>query len=461
MTKFQDTITKSGREVSLSHDERAKMTRVVREYMAMKPLPYAETYSVSVSYSFFSFAHHPIAAALVLVMIFGSGVSYAAEGALPGDALYAIKTAINEPTRLALATNAEAKAEIQIEYAERRIEEAAALAAEGRLDDSTQEELAIAFESHAVAAAEHMTEAEADDSSASIALASRFETRLLAHENVLAEVESSDDEPHSARLVDAIRIASANVVSIRATNALALNIGAPAAIAADASLAADTEMPLQVEPMMMTMIAADEPLPEDTVRSAKSAGAPEMAAFSATANASAPDAKTISRMQNGAEKSLKTAQKNLKNAKSLSAEARAKAEADISFAAQLITDGKNFLASDVDAEAFASFEESLRVSEQASVYIKAAPTLEKARARSATSSSSRGTIQNRIDTRLNVTVPAASVNATITLPVSDSSMDDAEDNHDRIEDESGDADDQKKEEDSPTLRLLNKFNISL
>ncbi|MEK7098539.1 MAG: DUF5667 domain-containing protein, partial [Patescibacteria group bacterium] len=210
--KFEKLIEKTGSEYKLSDGERAKMSRVVREYMQfkpiVKPLREAPTYSISVSSSWFSFAHRPIAAALVLVLVFGSGVSYAAENALPGDALYSIKTYVNEPTRLALASGAEAKAEIQIEFAERRIEEATILAAEGRLDENTEGELAVAFESHAASAAEHMTAADEDDSSTSVELASRFETRLVAHEKILAEVEAGreeDDAPHTMRLADAIR----------------------------------------------------------------------------------------------------------------------------------------------------------------------------------------------------------------------------------------------------------------
>ena len=144
--KFEKLIEKIGSEYSLSTDERAKMSRVVREYMAHKPMRARQGYAVSVSYTWFAFIHRPLAAALVLVLVGGTGISYAAENALPGDSLYSVKTYVNEPVRVALATNAEAKAEVQIELAERRIDEAATLAAEGRLDNATQQDLTVALD---------------------------------------------------------------------------------------------------------------------------------------------------------------------------------------------------------------------------------------------------------------------------------------------------------------------------
>ena len=445
--KFEKLIEKTGSEYKLSDGERAKMSRVVREYMQfkpiVKPLREAPTYSISVSSSWFSFAHRPLAAALVLVLVFGSGVSYAAENALPGDALYSIKTYVNEPSRLALASGAEAKAEIQIEFAERRIEEATILAAEGRLDENTEGELAVAFESHAASAAEHMTAADEDDSSTSVELASRFETRLVAHENILAEVEAGreeDDAPHTMRLADAIRAASENVISIRAGDAtLAAGI---ADVAIDASVAADAEMRGEPAAMMMSLAAPDAPAETTT----NSRTAKFVAEVAPAVPAPAPDAKKIARMKSGAEKSLKNAQKTLRSAKSLSAEAKERAEADLTFADSLLTEGSEHLEADADADTFAAFEESLRISEQTAVYLKAAPMLEKARSRG---KSSRTNIENGVESRtendidISASEVGASVNVgldtTVTNPTpADEPKKEDESNEHKDEDESSD-----------------------
>jgi len=76
----------------------------------------------------------------VLVISFGVA-SFAAEGALPGDALYTMKTGVNEPIRKVLALSSKAKAGVEVELADRRLFEALELESSDRLDDSMREKL--------------------------------------------------------------------------------------------------------------------------------------------------------------------------------------------------------------------------------------------------------------------------------------------------------------------------------
>jgi len=78
----------------------------------------------------------PVLATAVIIAVLGSGagVSYAAEGAVPGDALYGFKLDVNEEVILALTVTPEAKARWETRRAERRLEEAEALASSGELD---------------------------------------------------------------------------------------------------------------------------------------------------------------------------------------------------------------------------------------------------------------------------------------------------------------------------------------
>ncbi len=413
----------------LSDSERANMTRVIREYAAMKPVTvYRGDTSITVSYRWFTFAHRPMAAALVLVLIFGSSVSYAAENALPGDTLYTVKTYINEPTRVALATNAEAKAEVQIELAERRIEEAAVLAAEGRLDEEIEDDLAIAFESHAEAVAEHISEADEDDEGISMELASRFENRLAAHGEILLEVDGVDEAPHSARLAEAIRAASNQAVAISIGNALATGIDATLAATSDTE--AEPESAEGAEPATMMTVASDTPEPAADARTATFAAA--------QAETPLPDAKKIARIKAAAEKSLKNSHKKLKGVKALSSEARERAEADLALADSLLAEGSQHLEADADAEAYAAFKESFRVSEQANVYMKAAPTLEKARSRA---KNNRAILESRIEPRIEshdseTTVEVGPVNATVTIPHKEAAdEDEPEEDHPEVKED--------------------------
>lgn len=69
----------------------------------------------------------PLFAAVLVAVLLGGGTSFAAEGALPGDALYAVKVGVTEPIRAILAASPESKALWDVTRAERRLEELAAL----------------------------------------------------------------------------------------------------------------------------------------------------------------------------------------------------------------------------------------------------------------------------------------------------------------------------------------------
>lgn len=71
-----------------------------------------------------------------LLLLVG-GTAWAAEGALPGDTLYAWKTKVNEPARLAFLPTPIARAEWSMELMTRRLNEAEKLAADGRLTSET------------------------------------------------------------------------------------------------------------------------------------------------------------------------------------------------------------------------------------------------------------------------------------------------------------------------------------
>ena len=82
-----------------------------------------------------------LVAAVVLVVVFlfgGAGITaYAAQSALPGDALYGVKTGV-EQTRVSLAGDAADRAQLSLAFAERRLDEIARLIANGRYSDIAQ-----------------------------------------------------------------------------------------------------------------------------------------------------------------------------------------------------------------------------------------------------------------------------------------------------------------------------------
>lgn len=103
--------------------------------------------SVTSPYARF-FAPRSFAYAFVALLVVSSGTAYAAQGALPGSPLYAIKINMNERVETALAVTPEAKIQVNAKLAERRIDEIKTLAEQGTLDASTTLEAETNFDLH-------------------------------------------------------------------------------------------------------------------------------------------------------------------------------------------------------------------------------------------------------------------------------------------------------------------------
>lgn len=154
----------------------------------------------------------PILASLVIIVLAGGGVSFAAENALPGDVFYAVKVGFNEKFVSAFAVNTEAKAAWSARVAERRLEEAAKLAAEGRANAETDATLAAAFEESSNAVAVQVKQAKAEGNlSGAITVTSRFEGILKAHEEILAKFKKKTDESSGAQVPTAMSFRAAGV----------------------------------------------------------------------------------------------------------------------------------------------------------------------------------------------------------------------------------------------------------
>ena len=93
----------------------------------------------------FNFITLALIVGLVAVLLAGAGITgAAAQAAIPGDALYTVKTGI-EQTRLALANDAGDRAQMKMAFAEQRLNEISALIEEGRYREIN--DAVLAFES--------------------------------------------------------------------------------------------------------------------------------------------------------------------------------------------------------------------------------------------------------------------------------------------------------------------------
>ncbi len=139
MNKFFNQLKK----IQLHQDEHLRIRGHLEHLvgpLTQTPSPYyTKTPSPYLSFSFFS--RKMVSLALLLVIVGGSGLTYAAELSLPGDALYPVKLNVNENVKGAFMYSTTAEAYWNETLVEKRLEEINTLKVENKL---TKERAAIA-----------------------------------------------------------------------------------------------------------------------------------------------------------------------------------------------------------------------------------------------------------------------------------------------------------------------------
>ena len=185
-----EALFREAAEVRLTPDERASLRRSLLAYMAEHPVRERrferQTWQRSSLWSSLTFARPMPIALAGLLIIFSGGVSLAAEGALPGDVLYAVKVNVNEELRARAAFSPEAKVAWEIRRAERRLEEAETLASRGELKAEARSQVEEHFGAQTERVRERIAEFESrGDVNSTAELSSNFEASLRAHEQIL------------------------------------------------------------------------------------------------------------------------------------------------------------------------------------------------------------------------------------------------------------------------------------
>jgi len=233
MSNFKEQLQNVTRDVHLSAAEKSALRERLVSYMEHRPIRRGAVGTPSPFMGVFSFSYvrFAVPALLVAVVFVSGGVSYAAEGAVPGDTLYPVKIRVNEEVRSALIFDEEEKLAWNIRRAERRLEEASTLAAEGGLNEETQSVLAAQFEAHAADVAADVEAVRESNPALALEIDSQFEASLMAHGEVIEQVTGDSDEARAeagkllAR-VEAKRIELSDTLAI--ADAEALNFSAEA-----------------------------------------------------------------------------------------------------------------------------------------------------------------------------------------------------------------------------------------
>ncbi len=175
--------------VSLTADEKSVGRAMLHSFMMLRPM--------RVHVGRFSFARMmksaAVSATTLGLLLSAAGVSYAAEGTVPGDTLYPVKVNVNEEVRAAFMTSAKDRADWEAVRAERRLAEAETLASRGHLSAAASTELSARFRIHAENTKRHMAELrDLEDTDGAADVSAHLEGELRAHKKILAVLH---DEP--------------------------------------------------------------------------------------------------------------------------------------------------------------------------------------------------------------------------------------------------------------------------
>jgi len=185
--KTLEQLIQETKTIGLEKDEKAHIREVVFSYVKEHPVKGEEIASPHTIRQPLSLPfRRAFALAALSIFIIGGGVSYAAEGSLPGDLLYPVKVRGTEPVRTLLAFSNEAKAELQIQFVERRLAETEKLVSLGRLRPVVSRDTQFAFEAHVDRASEYISAIAAHgDLESAVDTSSNLESSLAAHQKIL------------------------------------------------------------------------------------------------------------------------------------------------------------------------------------------------------------------------------------------------------------------------------------
>lgn len=209
---FWGKLNKLREEIKLDDERKLK----IREYLINEiegtnlESTYGKQTKKGIFWSGLAFSHYQkryvsIIACLLIVVILGGGVSFAAENTLPGDLLYPVKVNVNEEVLGSLTFGVKAKTEWEANLATRRLEEAEQLTVSGKMNEEIQASIEARFEEHSKKVNEGIDQVESEsDITEAAEINSKFEMLLSAHEKILRKLgdEASADVQSRSRGVE-------------------------------------------------------------------------------------------------------------------------------------------------------------------------------------------------------------------------------------------------------------------
>lgn len=188
-------LKEAAKNTRLSPIEKAAIKSQLLHYAKMHPLNVPNSLTPAVPSPFFSINNFRNKRSIsVLVMgglLMGSSVSFAAEGAVPGNILYPVKVRINENVRGAVTITPKAKAEWEIRLVERRLEEVEKLAVTPGVSSEVRKIAQENLSAYTQKVKDHIAKFEDDDDSENaLATAELLVGTLRTHESVIVNISA-------------------------------------------------------------------------------------------------------------------------------------------------------------------------------------------------------------------------------------------------------------------------------
>jgi|GEM_PF-5236769 len=217
---FFKTLVEKAKEISLTERERSKLFSAVDSFIERNPIQlenFVEKPKADVGFThprffkrdFYHFSYFQMhgfrtVGALLLLAVFGTGTSFAAQGAVPGDILYPIKVNINEGIKAALLSGVE-RSEFDVSLIKTRIEEAKTLAVRNELSDKKQAEITTRIDTYVSQVQDNLENlTEKGDLMAAFEISSKLEATLEESEVKSSEPTSDPLTTEQAVIVEKI-----------------------------------------------------------------------------------------------------------------------------------------------------------------------------------------------------------------------------------------------------------------
>lgn len=216
--KLQDASREVNGELTFTSLERDTMRATLKVYVRTRPLVLnlkKGDATPSPYHFFFIKRAMPFVAILLLILASAGGTAFAAEGTLPGDILYPVKISVNEQVQSVLARSPSAKAEVHANLAERRLEEAEALATVGKLDSKITKQIQSNFSKHTAEAHTLVKDIAKTDPAEATQLSTQITASLSVNNALLKSIgddsEDADTKQSSRLLSVTIRSSMTNI----------------------------------------------------------------------------------------------------------------------------------------------------------------------------------------------------------------------------------------------------------